>query len=67
MRNSQDIFETRERSFISAFSVCMTIPLRNIDCVIDKETQLTSGENLKLITYFEWCPEKCPREKAPRK
>ena len=37
MRNYQDIFETRKRSFISTFSICMTVPLRNIDCVIDKE------------------------------
>ena len=27
MRNFQDIFETRNRSFISAFSICMTVPL----------------------------------------
>ena len=27
MRNFQDIFETRKRTFISAFSVCMTVPL----------------------------------------
>ena len=27
MRNFQDTFETRERSFISAFSICMTEPL----------------------------------------
>ena len=30
MRNFQDTFETRMRSFISAFSVCMTVPLNNI-------------------------------------
>ena len=28
MRNFQDIFETRKRSFISAFSICMTVPLK---------------------------------------
>ena len=28
MRNFQDNFETRKRSFISAFSFCMTVPLR---------------------------------------
>ena len=27
MRKFQDIFETRKRSFISAFSICMTVPL----------------------------------------
>ena len=29
MRNFQDSFETRKRSFISAFSICMTVPLSN--------------------------------------
>ena len=28
MRNFQDTFETRKRSFITAFSICMTVPLR---------------------------------------
>ena len=27
MRNFQDAFETRKLSFISAFSICMTVPL----------------------------------------
>ena len=27
MKNIQDTFETRKRSFISAFSICMTVPL----------------------------------------
>ena len=27
MRNFQDIFETRKRSFFSAFSIYMTVPL----------------------------------------
>ena len=30
MRNFQDTFATRKRSFISAFSICMTIPLKTI-------------------------------------
>ena len=28
MRNVQDTFETRKRSFVSAFSICMTVPLK---------------------------------------
>ena len=28
MRNFQDTFETRKRSFISVFSICMALPLR---------------------------------------
>ena len=31
MRNFQDTFETRERSFISAFSICITVPLKKSD------------------------------------
>ena len=31
MRNFQDTFETREQSFISVFSICMTVPLINIE------------------------------------
>ena len=27
MRNFQDTFETLKQSFISAFSICMTVPL----------------------------------------
>ena len=27
MRNFQDTFETRQQSFTSAFSICMTVPL----------------------------------------
>ena len=27
MRNFQDTFEASKRSFISAFSICMTVPL----------------------------------------
>ena len=28
MPNFQDTFETRKQSFISAFSICMTVPLK---------------------------------------
>ena len=28
MRNFQDTFEAHKRSFFSAFSICMTIPLK---------------------------------------
>ena len=29
MQNFQDTFETRKRSFISGFSICMTVPLNS--------------------------------------
>ena len=28
MRNFEDTFEIRKRSFISTFSICMTVPLK---------------------------------------
>ena len=31
MQNFQDTFETRKQSFISVFSICMTVPLINIE------------------------------------
>ena len=34
MRNFQDTFETRKRSFISAFSICMTVPLTFINLYV---------------------------------
>ena len=29
MRNFQDTFETRKQKFVSAFSSCMNVPLKN--------------------------------------
>ena len=40
MRNFQDTFETRERSFISVFSICMTVPLN-----INENTKHLVNEN----------------------
>ena len=41
MRNFQDSFETRKQSFISGFSICMTVDLRvaaqkNVELIFDK-------------------------------
>ena len=30
MRNFQDTFETRKQSLVSAFSICMTVPLSKL-------------------------------------
>ena len=30
MRDFQNTFETRKRSFISAFSICITVPLMDV-------------------------------------
>ena len=34
MRNFQDTFETHKRSFISVFSICMTVPLNIVPFVL---------------------------------
>ena len=31
MKNFQDTSETRKQSFISAFSICMTVPLNKLE------------------------------------
>ena len=37
MQNFQDSFETRKRSFISAFSICMTIALSFPNIVLARD------------------------------
>ena len=40
MRKFQDTFEIRRRSFISAFSICMTVPLiKNTLVSFDDDTE----------------------------
>ena len=34
MQNFQDTFETRKQSFISAFSICMTVPIKQFKQLI---------------------------------
>ena len=38
MRNVQDTFETRKRSCISAFSICMTVPLNKFQQTLELVT-----------------------------
>ena len=47
MRNFQDTFERCERSFISAFSVCMTVPL-SVQTLFLSDTDL-------VIKYVNLC------------
>ena len=44
MRNFQGTSEKRERSFISAFSICMTVPLKN---------NLSKQDKFLLISLFQ--------------
>ena len=59
MQNFHYTLETRKRSFISAFSICMTVPLSPHVCYpLDKSTSLpadtdvckTSSGRLKKVT-----------------
>ena len=45
MRNFQDIFKTRKRSFISNFSIGMTVPL------IEKSRASVKGLVSKVLTF----------------
>ena len=40
MQNFQDTFETRKRSFMSAFSICVTVPLNNNEIIRDVRGRL---------------------------
>ena len=46
MRNFQDTFKTRKRSIISAFSICMTVSL--------KEVSFFSYKNPKIYNSFHF-------------
>ena len=49
MRNSHGTFETRKRSFISAFSICMTVPLsKEVKQVIQRRSGVT-GSAMELL------------------
>ena len=57
MQNVQDIFETCKQSFISAFSICMTVPLTEVS---DPVTPLMA-QNLAVITQIADEEKNCPR------
>ena len=49
MRNFQDTFETSKRSFVSAFSICMTIPITELKGMV--AIQLDFILLLLLVVY----------------
>ena len=53
MRNFHDTFETRKRSFMGAFSICMIAPLRDhLFSTFEKFSEkLTSG--VRNVTFSE--------------
>ena len=67
MRNFQDNFETHKRSFISAFSFCMTVPLSNLvhdfweDCFHNPKLLLAANRliylnNINMYIKNSWSP-----------
>ena len=56
MQNFQDTFKTRKRSFISAFSIFMTVPLKYKYFVYNENFTLkqfcTYNENKNVIPSF---------------
>ena len=59
MRSFQDTFEARKRSFISAFSICMTVPL-NLKSIDRVSIYFTASEQkksfLKASPYLYMSP-----------
>ena len=51
MLNFQDTFETRKPSFISAFSVCMTVPLKIAMNIFTAETGSLAYHVYREITW----------------
>ena len=52
MGNFKGTFETRKRSFISAFSICMTVPLSVIRNYNNEQTSTQFFFNKKLSSNF---------------
>ena len=50
MQNFQDSFEARKRSFIRAFSICMTVPLKAT--LKAASLMLTFTEIRKMLQYI---------------
>ena len=49
MRNFQDTFETRKGSFVSDFSVCMTVPLNT-----RKKSNKLEQSTLEKTSFIRW-------------
>ena len=52
MRNFQDTFETSKRSFTSAFSICMTVPLMKKVLVLTVIISLYFSETKKNQAFI---------------
>ena len=54
MRNFLDIFETHKRLFISAFSMCMTIPSSDHHLIYSVMNTTFKSEEPKKIIYWDY-------------
>ena len=52
MRNFQDTFETPKRSFICAFSICMTVPLNFYGHLFCRDKTLNFFYDYVIEVYF---------------
>ena len=52
MRKFQDSFETRKQSFITAFSICMTVPLKILQISQENTGGLLSKELFLKISQY---------------
>ena len=65
MQNFQDTFETRKGSFISAFSICITVPLTNFNdttyvhkikqgkiCSQGQQSKISEGKSYYVTTEY---------------
>ena len=64
MQNFPDTFETRKRSFISAFSICMTVPLKFQNGFSLKQPK--SKISLPQVFCKNAVLQKCCSEKFPK-
>ena len=68
MRIFQDTFETRKRSFISAFSIGMTVPLKSIICFFSKKTsaflEKYYGSNQLRFLLIKYARQECDPPEA---
>ena len=55
MRNVQDIFETTMQSFISAFSICMTVPLKELFDLRSTNITTTRASSTAALLYLSVC------------
>ena len=52
MQNFQDSFKIRKRSFTSAFSICMTIPLIPLS-LLGSNKEIIEAVHFQIISKFE--------------